>query len=873
MKNILLTASAVLLLGWWWFHQPSPTPVKAAQPPATPQTFGQCVGPKLAEYMNQVCDNISGNINLLTPAFNGTSYTLEDIVSNFLPTANMDCVAGVAVNIYDLPGGEGALQKNIDRIKGLFPGQDIYITETGYNSSFDTFVKNYNASVPGDGSIKAALLFNAFGGNPQFASRSLTDPQIRQLNNNGKLGVNSARFFAQDDNYYNRAQNLGLAWNLEIADSGKAGEVVKAYNKFSGNTIIRIGVGGSSGGFDDPVVYAEFLNGVAAQVGKTVYAIAGPNEPDLEHWLAPECGGDNTAYLGQMMCQSQEPVSARYTSRPVECGQCISYVPDPVLACAGNFTYQRDLNYTSFDTRTCNGEECGVDLSMCALTIGDQYVRDVYAVNDYQLLAGPIPWKGRFNLNARSVILPFVGNDTEESRERYIADYIDGTIGYKSVIDPASKPPGLANDLFDPFADQYYELPFNDPRFVSYNSIVNKLVSQEYLDQLRYNLLDRVDPNNLSDLPVHNISIQSYAGDQATLMDFVDDPARRRPLPPAKQDRIGYILYRYQIKRWKELDDGKWARLWPYVPIATREDTPGNFQPLSQPPSVIMEVTGNNTSLPDPPPIPEETPYQPPRPAPPDQPATDMCLIGGEFDGQFDDNTGQVTVPEWTLETTAPLNPDQPDLAEFVNNYAGEKFTLSGVFYQVDPITYQNIPNQPVSEDKICLTVNICRTASSGCGGGAVYHLDVRHPDLGNGQAYRYKYIYSGRGAHITYKFTFPKGTYVQLIAQENSACFTRTEITADSLDQDMCKQAYVYANVSNNQEPQTICGSYTDQCQYDRPLSNGETASLGESGRYWAEKCGLPTKPWDCGQTPVIRPPDPACPSGQQKPVDACKF
>lgn len=113
-----------------------------------------------------------------------------------------------------------------------------------------------------------------------------------------KIGVNSAAFFAQGDPFYQKAKNAGMGWTIEIARADAEGVTVDGINRALANgltPIIRIGVGSTSYGFINPANYVSFLNSVAARANGPFYAVAGPNEPEYEHWLAQENANDPSA--------------------------------------------------------------------------------------------------------------------------------------------------------------------------------------------------------------------------------------------------------------------------------------------------------------------------------------------------------------------------------------------------------------------------------------------------------------------------------------------------------------------------------------------------------------------------------------------------
>lgn len=147
--------------------------------------------------------------------------------------------------------------------------------------------------------VDAALLFNVFGTNPDpaFQKHQLTDLQLNELcdGNCGDkgLGVNYATYYKGGN--YEKARQFKMQWTLEIARSSTNPQTIADIinNEQIDNVIIRIGTVSGSEGFDNPNQYASFLRSVADLANRPFYAIAGPNEPDIEHWAAPDCTAPN----------------------------------------------------------------------------------------------------------------------------------------------------------------------------------------------------------------------------------------------------------------------------------------------------------------------------------------------------------------------------------------------------------------------------------------------------------------------------------------------------------------------------------------------------------------------------------------------------
>src|SRR5258708_8995759 len=159
--------------------------------------------------------------------------------------------------------------------------------------------------IQNDGKYIGALFFDAFGTNTgtnsvgntsiSLSTFELSDVEISSGWGGpwGKIGINFDNFYSQPDSFYQRAQGLGMQFSLEIAT--KDGPVLQGLNAAHSHgltPVIRIGVGGDNGGFADAAAYVSFLSDINKAVNYPVYAIAGPNEPETELWLTPNCNGN-----------------------------------------------------------------------------------------------------------------------------------------------------------------------------------------------------------------------------------------------------------------------------------------------------------------------------------------------------------------------------------------------------------------------------------------------------------------------------------------------------------------------------------------------------------------------------------------------------
>ena len=150
---------------------------------------------------------------------------------------------------------------------------------------------------------QATLLFNVWGDKLDFIKHRLSKEQVDSIcGGRGQcdnIGVNYGLPFGTnpEDVNWDNSEDAGMKWALMIADIADPQSVVRTVLEHDSEWIIRFGVGGdpnnSGYGFKTEQQVSQFLAAVGAGLnGKTVYAIAGPNEPDLETWSY-----DNNLYL------------------------------------------------------------------------------------------------------------------------------------------------------------------------------------------------------------------------------------------------------------------------------------------------------------------------------------------------------------------------------------------------------------------------------------------------------------------------------------------------------------------------------------------------------------------------------------------------
>ncbi len=356
----------------------------------------QCMGQDLASYMNAVITGVKGknltHIKLLSPAFNMTSDTFSGIITGMdTAGANFAGLDGIAGNLYDVAGR--GMSSWLDEKTAQFPssakGKLIYLTEAGAKDVADktidrtTGLKNLNTEINKliAKNVQAINLFNAFGTNDKFNAFTLSHNQPGNDDMTivcggttcpKPVGVNSAAGFSQAPTFYSDAKALNMGFTVEIAragslDAAMAG-IISAHNNFM-IPIIRIGVGSDSGGFDNPQTYVDFLASVDSRVSKTVFAIAGPNEPDSEFWAAPNCqsivpakGSPLTAGFTPLKYNCKDTANPEFHPlRPYPGSPCDPLIPRSVPEAP----LEPNLKYNTF--------ACGSSLTPSAEEVFDPY--------------------------------------------------------------------------------------------------------------------------------------------------------------------------------------------------------------------------------------------------------------------------------------------------------------------------------------------------------------------------------------------------------------------------------------------------------------------------------------------------------------------
>ncbi len=272
-----------------------------------------CVGNAVGEYVNDVLDEFDGpsfgDIYFLSPAFNATEPQMAELIGAMnVDFSRFHAVAGNAYNI----NGTAPISQWVTGLSAATGNPErIVLTEAGWFYSREgpgtapppdrpAEVAFLASQLQGLSSqVEAALLFNVFAtGGSEFEFHEIYDDELNQIcgGSCGRIGANSAAYYSSGDDFYGRAGSHGMGYTLEIAtnDTNRSFPSLmpglEAAHSRGAIPIVRIGVGASSGGFDEPELLADFIRDLDQLVDYPVYVIIGPNEPNSECWASPQCG-------------------------------------------------------------------------------------------------------------------------------------------------------------------------------------------------------------------------------------------------------------------------------------------------------------------------------------------------------------------------------------------------------------------------------------------------------------------------------------------------------------------------------------------------------------------------------------------------------
>ena len=170
-----------------------------------------------------------------------------------------------------------------------------------------------------------------------------------------------------------------------------------------------------------------------------------------------------------------------------------------------------------------------------------------------------VDWGGLVTVHMEEPYLPFAGygasDNIPEAETKYLADYFDGTAFYDG------QPADLNN-------------PDDVKRVFSEAGVFRKLTPQSVKDKYRCFMVQRAKQSTAGEEknPVHDYTI-TLNGESQKLTQFTCPPA------------IGTSAY----DQWKTTLSG---RLWPAVPVTTRDDYPGEVMLTVQSPPGVLQNPG-----------------------------------------------------------------------------------------------------------------------------------------------------------------------------------------------------------------------------------------------------------------------------------------
>lgn len=309
--RLIFSSLILVFLAFISYKYADPICAQSPPPPDIP-----CIIQEVSEYIDGVMELVTQqslpHIRYLSPAFNMTSPYYEDLANGFAANATYwNQLDGIAGNAYNFPTGE-KITDWVARGRAIpaIGNKPMMLTEIGWydfvaGGDKATAQANLKAEInklKADSTILGAQLFNVFNNNPGWSQYAMTDAELSDVCSGscGKIGANSAGYYSHSmSDFYGLAASHGMETSIEIANNSVI-SVMPGINDALNNGItpvVRIGVMDSSGGFDDPADYAQFIielnSAVASRPGGSgsdiVYVIVGPNEPETECWASRTC--------------------------------------------------------------------------------------------------------------------------------------------------------------------------------------------------------------------------------------------------------------------------------------------------------------------------------------------------------------------------------------------------------------------------------------------------------------------------------------------------------------------------------------------------------------------------------------------------------
>jgi hypothetical protein len=179
-----------------------------------------------------------------------------------------------------------------------------------------------------------------------------------------------------------------------------------------------------------------------------------------------------------------------------------------------------------------------------------------------------------------------------QKAQRYMADYLEGRAYYEPFAELIGDPAFLeklqqntqltSNELNQIQAGNpapETQAKIDSSFMMSRYGVFRKLAPQTYQDKLKRLLIQRSKQNTYASL---NQLEKVYGFRPASIYVNPDTPVQNLKLvdfylnwAPLPEDFTTFEKYKLAYSTWELKDGGKWAKLWPYVPMFTREDSKG----------------------------------------------------------------------------------------------------------------------------------------------------------------------------------------------------------------------------------------------------------------------------------------------------------
>ncbi|MBI3397530.1 hypothetical protein HY045_03580 [Candidatus Woesebacteria bacterium] len=282
-------------------------------------------------------------------------------------------------------------------------------------------------------------------------------------------------------------------------------------------------------------------------------------------WIGFDRGDNNGNYSSTQLDSGPPPVGCRLVgggARPILPPPLIT----PVQCNASNPGTEGVSRPIPCSDGTCNQTRYKIPSCASSFAVGTGVP---YRDNEASYFCENNPWiertwTGTVTVDASDTKIPFVGKSGQESREKYLADYLEGTCpfyhgnGTNDCVE--QKDPKKKNSLTKDVG------------------VWQMLSPKDIQDKYKKDMVERAKKTLAGGLPeggVHNYIVGSNFGVQKKLSEMKLPPVQ----PPLNLSDAGSIAnfakWVAEYATWKT----EFGNLWSYVPMFSREDTPGKIVP------------------------------------------------------------------------------------------------------------------------------------------------------------------------------------------------------------------------------------------------------------------------------------------------------